>query len=84
MTQNLMGQILQATDIEIHAKETLKIKSLLNGLYHKHTGQELGVIERSMERDNFMDPETAKDFGIIDQIIETRQLPINVSSKPKN
>lgn len=72
----------QATDIEIHAKETLKIKSLLNGLYNKHTGQELGIIERSMERDNFMDPETAKDFGIIDQIIETRQLPIKVSNKP--
>jgi ATP-dependent Clp protease protease subunit len=68
----------QATDIEIHAKETLKIKKLLNELYAKHTSQKLSVIEKSMERDNFMDPETAKSFGLIDEIIEKRPL----TSKP--
>jgi ATP-dependent Clp protease protease subunit len=62
----------QATDIEIHAKETLKLKSLLNNLYVKHTGQPLEVIEKSMERDNFMGPTEAKAFGLIDKVIETR------------
>jgi len=62
----------QATDIQIHAEETLKIKKLLNGLYAKHTSQKISVIEKSMERDNFMDPESAKVFGLVDQIIEKR------------
>jgi ATP-dependent Clp protease protease subunit len=62
----------QATDIQIHAEETLKLKRLLNNLYVKHTKQPLDYIENSMERDNFMDPEMAKKFGLIDQIIETR------------
>jgi ATP-dependent Clp protease, protease subunit len=64
----------QATDIEIHARETLKIKAMLNNIYVKHTGQKLSVVEKSMERDNFMDPETAKEFGLIDKIIESRDL----------
>lgn len=64
----------QATDIEIHAKETLKIKSIINNLYVKHTGQELSHIEKSMERDNFMDPTAAKSFGLIDHIINKRDL----------
>lgn len=64
----------QATDIEIHAKETMKIKSIINNIYAKHTGQKISVIEKSMERDNFMDPQTAKDFGIVDQIINNRDL----------
>ncbi|WPY00850.1 ATP-dependent Clp protease proteolytic subunit precursor [Candidatus Trichorickettsia mobilis] len=64
----------QATDIEIHAKETLKIKALLNNLYVKHSGQKLAHIEKNMERDNFMDPESAKEFGLIDQIITNREL----------
>ena len=62
----------QATDIEIHAKETLALKKRLNEIYVKHTGQKLSVIEKSMERDNFMSPEIAKDFGLIDQVIENR------------
>lgn len=62
----------QATDIEIHARETLKIKSLLNDIYVFHTGQKLGVVEKAMERDNFMDPEKAKEFGLVDQIISNR------------
>lgn len=64
----------QATDIEIHAKETLKIRALLNGLYAKHSCQELAYIEKNMERDNFMEPEVAKTFGLIDQIISSREL----------
>ncbi len=63
----------QATDIEIHAQETLSLKKRLNNIYAKHTGQEISVIERSMERDNFMSPEKAKEFGIVDQVIEKRQ-----------
>jgi len=62
----------QATDIEIHAKETIKLKKMLNELYVKHTGQKLSTIEQSMERDNFMDPEQAKSFGLIDGIISNR------------
>ena len=62
----------QATDIEIHAQETLSLKRRLNDIYTKHTGQKLAVIEKSMERDNFMSPEKAKEFGIIDEVIEKR------------
>ena len=62
----------QATDIAIHAKETLKIRDMLNKIYSRHTGQKISVIEASMERDNFMSPEEAKKFGLIDDIIEKR------------
>jgi ATP-dependent Clp protease protease subunit len=72
--QPLGGFQGQATDIEIHARETLKIKSILNNLYVKHTGQKLDYVEKNMERDNFMDPEGAKTFGLIDQIVDNRDL----------
>lgn len=72
----------QATDIAIHAKETLKIKALLNNLYVKHTGQKLANIEKNMERDNFMDPEGAKSFGIIDEIIASRASIAPNNNKP--
>jgi len=62
----------QATDIEIHAKEIAATKSKLNELYSKHTGQDIKSIEDALERDNFMDPESAKSFGIIDEIQEKR------------
>lgn len=62
----------QATDIEIHTKEILNIKKRLNEIYVKHTGQKLSVVQRSMERDNFMSPEDALQFGIVDKIIESR------------
>jgi ATP-dependent Clp protease protease subunit len=62
----------QATDIEIHAKETLALKKRLNEIYVKHTGNSLDVIEKSMERDNFMTPEMAVEFGLIDKIIQKR------------
>jgi len=63
----------QATDIEIHAKETLKIKRMLNQIYVKHTKQVLDVIEKSMERDYFLGPEEAREFGIIDSVIKHRE-----------
>lgn len=62
----------QATDIEIHAKEILALKARLNQIYVKHTGQKLSSVEKNMERDNFMSAEAAKDFGLVDQIIEKR------------
>lgn len=70
--QPLGGYQGQATDIEIHARETLAIKQKLNNIYAKHTKQKLSVIEKSMERDNFMDPKAAKEFGLIDEIITKR------------
>jgi|TARA_Y100000389_G_scaffold204554_1_gene257947 ATP-dependent Clp protease protease subunit len=63
----------QATDIEIHAKETLSLKKRLNNIYVEHTGQKLSVIEKSMERDNFMSPEDALKFGLIDNITSRRK-----------
>lgn len=62
----------QATDIEIHAREILEIKRRLNEIYVKHTGKSLEEIESSMERDNFMVAEKAKDFGIVDKVIDKR------------
>lgn len=62
----------QASDIEIHAKEILELRKRLNNVYVKHTGQTLKKIEENMERDNFMSAEKAKDFGLIDEIVEQR------------
>jgi len=62
----------QATDMEIHVNEMLKVKKLLNQIYVNHTGQKLNVVEKNMERDNFMSPSEALAFGIIDKIIEKR------------
>lgn len=67
----------QATDIEIHAKETIKVKSMLNDIYSKHTGNTKEKIAKNMERDNFMSAEEAKTFGIVDKIIKSRDLLIN-------
>ena len=62
----------QATDIEIHAKEIIKTRDRLNKIYVRHTGQELKTIEDAMERDRFMTPDEAKDFGLIDAVIADR------------
>jgi ATP-dependent Clp protease, protease subunit len=62
----------QATDIQIHAKDILDTKHLLNTLYSRHTGQKIKTVEDSMERDNYMNPETALKFGLIDKVITTR------------
>ncbi|MFQ1701588.1 ATP-dependent Clp protease proteolytic subunit [Loktanella agnita] len=63
----------QATDIMIHAQETQKLKDRLNEIYVKHTGQSLKKVEAALERDNFMSPVEAKDWGLIDEIVENRE-----------
>ena len=62
----------QATDIEIHAKEVLALKKRLNEIYSKHTGKSVDDIKKALERDNFMTPEIAKEFGLIDEVVEKR------------
>jgi ATP-dependent Clp protease protease subunit len=62
----------QATDAQIHLNEMLNLKSKLNNMYVKHTGQSLEMVQQSMERDNFMSPEKALEFGLIDKIITNR------------
>ena len=62
----------QATDIMIHAQETQKLKHRLNEIYGKHTGQPVKKIEAALERDNFMSPEEARDWGLIDEILDSR------------
>jgi ATP-dependent Clp protease protease subunit len=62
----------QATDIWIHAQETLKLKRRLNEIYVRHTGQDLDTVEAALERDNFMSPEDARAWGLIDEIVESR------------
>ena len=62
----------QATDIEIHANEVLSLKKRLNEIYSKHTGKSVDEIKSALERDNFMTAESAKSFGLIDQVVEKR------------
>jgi ATP-dependent Clp protease protease subunit len=65
----------QATDIEIQAKEILKLRQRLNEIYVTHTGQPLEVIEKALERDNFMSAEEAKAFHLIDEVVTERPKP---------
>ena len=60
----------QATDIEIHANEVLALKKRLNEIYSKHTVKSTEDIKKALERDNFMTPESAKEFGLIDEVVE--------------
>ena len=62
----------QATDIEIHANEVLALKKRLNEIYSKHTGNSVDDIKKALERDNFMTPDSAKKFGLIDEVVEKR------------
>lgn len=62
----------QATDIMIHAQETLKLKHQLNEIYVKHTGQKLKAVEEALDRDRFMSPTEARDWGLIDEIMTSR------------
>jgi len=62
----------QATDIQIHAKEILSLKERLNKIYSKHTGKSVKEIATALERDKFMTAEEAKDFGLIDKVVEKR------------
>jgi len=62
----------QATDIEIQAREILALRARLNNMYADHTGQDLDVIERAMERDKYMTAAEAKEFGLIDEVVTSR------------
>ena len=62
----------QATDIEIHANEIMLLKKRLNEIYSKHTGRTVGEIKNALERDKFMTPQEAKEFGLIDKVVEKR------------
>ena len=73
--QPLGGFQGQASDIDIHAKEILHIRHRLNSLLAHHTGQSLETIERDTERDNFMSAERAAEYGLIDSVINKRQMP---------
>lgn len=66
----------QAYDIAIHAKEILKTRERLNGLYAKHTKQKIEKIEQFMDRDTFISPDEAKEFGLIDEVIEHRPISL--------
>ena len=63
----------QATDIEIHANEVLSLKKRLNEIYSKHTNKSVEVIKSALERDNFMTPDSAKEFGLIDKVVVNRE-----------
>ena len=63
----------QATDIQIHAKEILSLKDRLNKIYAKHTGKSIDEISSALERDNFMTPDEAKKFGLIDSVVDKRK-----------
>jgi ATP-dependent Clp protease, protease subunit len=69
----------QATDIEIHAKEILDMRRRLNQIYVHHTGQPLERIEAALERDRFMSPQEAKDFGLIDHVITQRPRGLEIA-----
>lgn len=71
--QPLGGAQGQASDIEIQAKEILRMKAMLNDIYVRHTGKKLAEIEKSMDRDNFMGAEAAEKFGLIDKVVEAHK-----------
>lgn len=66
----------QAKDMTIHTKQIMKVWDSLNALYAKHTGQSIEVIQQNMDRDYFMTPEEAKEFGIIDEVIDERPMSL--------
>lgn len=70
----------QASDIEIQAREILTLRKRLNDIYVRHTGQELSAIEEKLERDTYMSAEQARDFGLVDQVVENR--PPSPDAKP--
>ena len=71
----------QATDIEIQAREIVKTRERLNQIYVDHTGQKLKTIEAAMDRDNFMSPEEAKEFGLIDEVVDKRPVAADENGK---
>ena len=81
MIHQVLGGVQgQATDIDIHAREILKIRDRLNQILATHTGQDVETIGNDTERDNFMDAEMAKSYGLIDDILTARQLPSSSES----
>jgi ATP-dependent Clp protease protease subunit len=70
----------QAADIEIHAREILRMRARLNEIYVTHTGQTLEQIEEALERDKFLDPYEAKTFGIIDEVVTSRPRPLEAAA----
>jgi ATP-dependent Clp protease, protease subunit len=79
--QPLGGMQGQATDIDIHAKEILKTRDTLNNILAKHTEQDIEKIRKDTERDFFMSSEEAKDYGIVDKIITTREMQDRLNNK---
>lgn len=71
--QPLGGFQGQASDFEIHAREILKVRERLNAILARHTGQELSVIEQDTERDNFLDAEAGLKYGLVDEVLTTRE-----------
>ena len=71
----------QATDIEIQAREILKLRSQINEIFADRTGQSLSVIEEALERDRFMSPEEAKEFGLIDEVVTVRPKALDLVAK---
>jgi ATP-dependent Clp protease protease subunit len=69
----------QASDIEIQAREILTLRKRLNEIYVRHTGQPIEAIERKLERDTYMSAEEARDFGIVDAVVENRVTPEETS-----
>ncbi len=65
----------QAADIEIHAREIIALRQRLNEIYVHHTGQDIETVENSMDRDNFMTPQDAVKYGLIDEVVEHRAVP---------
>ena len=74
----------QATDIEIQAREILKLRERLNEIYVKHTGQPIKTIQAALERDHFMDPKEALDFGLIDEVVTERPTDGEASDNEQN
>jgi ATP-dependent Clp protease protease subunit len=75
--QVLGGAEGQASDVEIRVKYMLKLKERLNNILAKHTGQKYEIVEKACDRDNFMSPEDAKEFGIVDHVVESRkEIPV--------
>jgi ATP-dependent Clp protease, protease subunit len=79
--QPLAGMEGTATDILIHAEEFMRMKKQLNGIYRKHTGQTLEKLQEDTDRDRFMSPEEARDYGLIDHVIE-REPAITLNPNP--
>lgn len=84
MHQPIGGYKGSAADVEIHVKEMLRIREMMNNLYVEHTGQKLEAIVKSMERDNFMDPKDAVAFGLVDKVIINREATELLSHKKRS